>query len=228
MTVDHVISSRVRKLLALATSPNAHEAAAAAAMAQVLIERHRLQAWLEAEHSTTPDLDPITDGRDAPLAVGRRLRKWKVVLATTLADANGCVAYTLDQGHEQAIVVAGRERDRAAVAEVWHWLVARIEWLSATHGAGKDRAWHEAFRVGVVAAVAEKLAGVAEQVRGEFTEAALVRVDPAVASHRDSLDRFVRDHLRLGKGRGIRVDAAAWAHGWQAADGLDLRPGGRG
>ena len=34
--------ARVQKLLALASSQNVHEAASAAAMAQALIERHRL------------------------------------------------------------------------------------------------------------------------------------------------------------------------------------------
>ena len=48
MSTDAVLE-RVRKLLALATSPNLHEAAAAAAAAQALIERHRLGSLLEAQ-----------------------------------------------------------------------------------------------------------------------------------------------------------------------------------
>jgi hypothetical protein len=224
MSHDPTLLSRVRKLLALATSPNVHEASTAAAVAQTLIARHRLQKWLDAEQDALHDPDPITDARDTPLDAGKRLRPWKVVLANTLADANGCVAYTLDRGRDQAIVLVGRARDRAAVAELYTWLVARIEWLSATHGTGQDRQWHQAFRVGAVAAVGDKLLAATAEVRAEFSEAALVRVDPAAHAHQKALDTFVATQLKLGRGRGLRVDAQAWQQG-QAAGAALVLPG---
>ncbi len=214
--------SRVRKLLALATSPNPHEAAAAAARAQAIIEAHRLQAWLDAEDCQHSDPDPIVDARDTPLTRGRRIRKWKAALATVLAEANGCVAYTTPHGKEQAIVLVGRGRDRAAVAELWAWLVQRIEWLSATHGAGQTHKWHEAFRVGVVESVGQRLQHTRAEVRADLPPVALVRVDPIVAAHRDALQRFVSDHLALGRGRQLRVDADAWQRGRHAAADLEL------
>lgn len=226
MTADPALLSRVRKLLALAASPNVHEATTAAALAQTLIARHRLQGWLDAVEARE-DLDPITDARDTPLETSKRLRKWKVVLASALADANGCVAYTLARGKEEMIVLVGRARDRAAVLELWQWLVTRIELLSATHGAGQDRQWHEAFRIGCVDAVAEKLAGVAAEVRSELSEAALVRVDPVAQAEKDALERFVNAHMKFGKGRGIRVDAWAWAAGRDAAAALEIGAPGK-
>lgn len=222
MTLDHPMLERVRKLLSLATSPNVHEAASAAALAQTLIARHRLDAWIAAEQATAEDPDPITDGRDAPLEVGRRIRTWRVVLASALADVNGCVAYTADLGAERAIVLLGRSRDRAAVAELWTFLVKRIEWLSATHGAGQPRAWHDAFRVGAVQTIAERLAQVGAEVRAELSEAALVRLDPAVLAHQAALERFMADKLRLGKGRGVRVDPGAFEQGRAAGGEVDL------
>ncbi len=224
MTVDANLLSRVRKLLALTTSPNVHEATSAAALAQALIARHKLQGWLDADEAVSGDPDPITDARDQPLEISKRLRKWKVVLAAALADANGCMAYTLDRGADQAIVLIGRARDRAAVGELWSWLVARIAWLSATHGAGQDRQWHEAFRIGCVATVAEQLARVAGEVRAELGAAALMRVDPVVRAEREALERFAQERLKLAKGRGIRVDAAAWEAGRTAAETLDVAP----
>lgn len=215
----HDILERVRKLLSLATSPNVHEAASAAAMAQALVARHRLEQLLAAEQAASDDPDPITDGRDAPLEVARRLRTWKVVLASALARASGCVAYTAGRGAEQAILVVGRARDREAVATLWTFLVRRIEWLSATHGAGQPRSWHEAFRVGAVDTIAERLSGADEQARCSLGPAALVRVDPLVAAHRAALDRFVAG-MGLGRGRGLRVEADAWERG--RAAGADL------
>jgi len=223
---DHgAILDRVRKLLALATSPNAHEAAAAAELAQTLITRHRLQHYLDADAVAADEAEAIDDARDEPLDVARKPRSWKVALASTLAEANGCLAYTLDRGKERAIVLVGRAADRAVVLELWSWLVTRIEWLSATHGAGRDRKWHDAFRVGVVATIGERLAKVDAQVRGELTEGALVRLDPVLLARREALDRFVEQRLRLGRGRAITVDAHAYAEGRQAGATLDLGGG---
>ena len=214
--------ARVRKLLALAGSSNPHEAAVAAARAQALIEAHRLEGWLRAARDAAADPDPIVDARDTPLSRARRLRKWKVALAVTLAELNECAAYTLCAGQEEAIVLIGRGRDRAAVAELWGWLVTRIEWLSATHGAGKPHAWHEAFRIGVVDAVAQRLQVASDEVVASQASAALVRVDPARAAHREALARFVAERLGPSRGRALRVDAAAWRRGRRAAHDLAL------
>ncbi len=223
MATDSAVLDRVRKLLALAGSPNVHEAASAAAMAQTLIERHRLERWLQAAEAEAAD--PIEDGRDRPLDVARKIRKWKSVLAVTLAEANGCVAYTLDRGREQAIVVAGRAADREAVIALWGWLHKRVEWLSATHGAGRSRGWHDAFRVGVVDAVGERLRRVAGEVRGEQQPGALARLDPTALAQRDALERYVRENLQMARGRGIRVDARAWERGRAAGAELPLETG---
>lgn len=221
--MSEAVFDRVRKLLALATSPNAHEAAAATARAQALIARHRLEGWL-ADEARAQD-DPIDDDREHPLEAGKRLRKWKVALACTLADANGCLAYTLDRGADQAIVLVGRASDRAAVRELWDWSVRRIEWLSATHGVGRDKRWHEAFRIGVVDAFAERLQRVDAEAREELPDgAALAVIERRSAAHDDRLQRFVEDRLRLRPGRGIRVDARAWARGREAANELALPP----
>ncbi len=220
---------RVRKLLALATSDNPHEAALAASRAQALIETHRLQGWLDAERSVEQDPDPIVDARDEPLEVARKIRPWKSALASVLADANGCVAYTLqtstlDHPKAAAIALVGRARDRAAVTALWDWLVKRIEWLSATHGAKQSKKWHDAFRLGVVDAVAARLREATSQTRATLDATALVVVDPARAAHREALDRFVTDVLHLGPGRSLRVDADAWERGKRASSDLDLPP----
>ncbi|MEZ4410622.1 MAG: DUF2786 domain-containing protein [Polyangiales bacterium] len=213
---------RVRKLLALATSSNVHEAAAAAAQAQTLITRHRLQQWLDAERDATVDADPIADASDAPLEVARKLRPWKVALASALAEVNGCVAYTLDRGADAAIVLVGRARDRAAVEALWAWAVKRIEWLSATHGEGKSRAWHEAFRVGASDVLARRLDEANRAEREASTETALVIVDRASEAHRAALERFVSERLSLRSGRGMRVVASAYEKGRRAAEGMAL------
>lgn len=214
---DRNIQRRLAKLLALATSSNVHEAAAAAGRAQQLITEHRLQAWVAQTES-----DPIRDARDQPLTRAKRLRKWKSVLASSLADVNGCVAYTADSGGESAIVLVGRSRDREAVSALWEWLVPRIEWLSATHGAGQTKKWHEAFRIGAAVTVAERLAAGSQQAHAQIEASALVRVDASMQAHRDALEDFVSRRLGLRSGRGIRVDGTAFAAGRRSARDLEI------
>lgn len=221
MTPDKALD-RVRKLLALATSPNVHEAAAAAAQAQALITRHRLEGWLDAERAIADDPDPIADARDEPLDVARKQRPWKVVLASALADVNGCLAYTLERDADQAIVLVGRARDRAAVVTLWAWLLRRIEWLSATHGEGRPRRWHEAFRVGAVDAISQRLRATTAAEHDATEGTALAIIDRALEAERAALERFADEHLRPGRGRGLRVDAAAWKKGRAAGEALKL------
>lgn len=218
--------AKVRKLLALATSPNPHEAALAAARAQALVTRHRLEAWLAAERGVAEDPDPIVDARDAPLEYGRRVRKWKLALASALAQANGCIAYLRTTPDGEAIVLVGRGRDRVLVIELWQWLVRRIEWLSATHGAGRARRWHEGFRVGVVEAIATSLAEVEREQAASTSADALAVIEPHRAAERAALDAFVAANLGLGRGAPLRVDASAYRRGHAAAG--ELTQGERG
>jgi hypothetical protein len=220
------VMARVRKLLALAGSPNVHEAASAAAAAQALVARHRLEALLAAESAADDPADPITDGREAPLEAARRVRTWKVALAMGLAEANGCVAYTALVGDLTHLLLVGRAADRDAVASLWAWLVTRIEWLSATHGPGKPRHWHEAFRIGAAEVVVTRLGAVEADVQAELAAdrapATLVRLEPARAARAAAVDAFVERHLRLGRGRALRVDGRALERGRTAGNEVPL------
>ncbi len=153
------------------------------------------------------------------------MRPWKVALAGALADANRCAAYVLARADGEAIVLVGRARDRAAVLELWQWLLRRIEWLSATHGAQKSRKWHEAFRVGVVDAVAKRLAQAVSEVRESASASALVVIEPADVAHREALAAFIAENLGLASGRALSVNAAAYRRGGDASAELDVEGG---
>jgi hypothetical protein len=219
---DPAVLGRVRKLLALAGSPNVHEAASAAAAAQALVERHRLADLLSAEADVAAD--PVTDGRAAPLEAARRLRRWKIVLAAGLAEANACLAYTAAAGDETLLLLAGRDADRAAVAAIWEWLVQRLEWLSATHGPGRSRHWHEAFRIGAAEVIVARLAAVGAEEVATLPPAALVRVEPARQARAAAVDAFAEQHLHLGRGRSLRVDGRGLARGREAGAAMGLPP----
>lgn len=195
-----------------------HEAAAAAGKAQTLIATHRLAALLAAD----------VPGRSEPvgqeqLEASRRLRRWKTVLAAGLADANGCIAFTRHgEGRMQALVLVGRADDRAAFHAVWGWLVDTLTWLSASHGGGRGKRWHDDFRVGAALAVCARLAEAATAPTQDMAPEALVRLEPALASRAAALDRYAKQELRLRKGRALRVDPAAFEAGQAAGAALDL------
>ncbi len=217
------ILDRVRKLLALAASPNPNEAAAAARAAQALLDRHRIE---HVEPQT-----PFTDGREAPLEVGRRIRPWKRVLAAAIADANGAAAWVDGQRGRQSLCVVARPTDRAAVTALYDGLVRRIEWCSATTGEGRDRKWHEAFRIGVTDAIVPRLneadpSSMGWDVDGATAEAgALVRT--ARRRDRAELQFFLDQHFGPGQGRPLRVQARAYERGRDAGAKLPLEPIGR-
>ncbi|MDP2345512.1 MAG: DUF2786 domain-containing protein [Deltaproteobacteria bacterium] len=213
---------RVHKLLALAASSNVHEAAAAAAAAQALIARHQLDELLAAESASDDPADPITDGRAAPLESARRSRRWKVSLAAGLADLNGGVAWVAADDDATRLCFCGRESDRLAVAALFAWLSVRLEWLSATAGPGKGRAWHEAFRVGAAEAIIDRLAARETPAIDEAHRAALVRVEPMRVARAAAVDRFVDAHLRFGKGRQFSVDARGFERGRAAGGSFAL------
>lgn len=220
--MDDAILDRLRKLLALAGSPNPHEAALAASRAQALVTRHRLEAWLAAEAAEQADPDPITLGRDDPLEIARRTRKWKAYLASVLADANGCAAWIDGRGRQEAICLVGRARDRELVRALWEGLVKRVEWASATAGQGHDRAWHEAFRIGLAEQIGARLREGDAEASAELGSTALTVVDPARAAHERALDRFVDDHLGRGKHRSLLVDAHGLHAGREAGQRFEI------
>lgn len=217
MATPSDLLGRVKKLLALSTSANVHEAAAAAAAAQHLIARHQLEDLLAAEHAAVSDDDPIGDGATAPLEVSKRLRRYKVVLAQALADHSGGVAWSHEASDGTHLCFCGRESDRATVRELYQWLLRRIEWLSASTGPGRPRSWHEAFRIGAVDVIAARLSSPTP-----IGEAALARIEPLQAARKAAVTRFVDEHLRLGAGKGFRVDARGFARGKEVARTMNL------
>lgn len=212
---------RVRKLLALATSPNVHEAALAAARAQELIDRHRLQRLLDAEQEAE---EAIVAAREEPLAEARRIRKWKSVLAASLASLNGCLAYTEKRGKMTRIVLVGTEEDRAATVAMWEGLLKRVEWLSATHldGVGQDKRWHDAFRIGAVDTIVRRLREQQQQATASLETTALTVVQRGLTRRRERVRSFAEANLNLKPGRGVTVDAAAYSEGKAAGHQLRL------
>jgi hypothetical protein len=228
------VLDRVRKLLKLAESSNVHEAANAAARAQALMERHRIDA------AALDDAEPesIGDYPDEPLESSRRIPRWKLGLAATVARLGGCRVYLSGHGDRRAVILVGRADDAAAVRLLYAHLCRELDRLTRKLGHGRGRKWCTAFRLGAVATVVERLEQAqAEAHRAARAEArqqveagdrgALARIEHGLARLKEldaALDAWMRDNLdlRRRRPRTVRADADAYAQGRAAGHSVAL------
>jgi len=147
------VLQKVRRLRALATSSNVHEAAAAAAAADRLIQEHRLsEAELESAGGPCEAI-----GEDAtPLETfAGRVTQWKSLLGNVLAKHYGCASYLDQHGCTTTVRIIGRPSDIVAVRDMYAWLTLEIERLAAANARG--RAGKNAYRLGAVMGISRGL-----------------------------------------------------------------------
>lgn len=218
MTHDEALK-KVAKLLRLAESDNANEAALAAAMAQRLMDRHQLRA----DDLNGPDLgeepdEPIREF-EAPLdgEGAKRITTWRVRLAVAIAQRNRCRVFL--RSHATRLV--GRPSDAETVRYLFAYLSREVDRLAKRDAKGNGFAWTNNYRLGVVETIDTKLKEQEKTTRAEVRQeaaatssSALVRVDRSI-ERMDRLsratDEWVRVNMKLGRGRasseGYRHDA---------------------
>ncbi len=119
------VSERIRKLLSLATSDNANEAASAAAKAQALMQEHKLtQADVELADSDETAITEIAMGAEGFMA------DWKFALVSHVARAFFCEAIGLRVKRRRKVRIVGRREDAQTAVTVFTYLVKEIERLA--------------------------------------------------------------------------------------------------
>lgn len=225
------IIDKVRKLLKLAESPNANEAALAAAKAQQLVDEHNLSAALLALDGAeaVPD-EPIEDfeSKGAPLETSRRHPRWRTQLAGTIARANGCRIYI----NGEHIALVGRPSDADTVRYLFSYLAREVERLCAKEGVGCGTSWRNNFRLGVVYAIMEKLREererFAKDARSQASNGtALMRVNTALARvEQRGMDTaaWMKANLKLVSrgGGGHSYDRGALEAGKRAGNSIQI------
>jgi hypothetical protein len=207
------IVRRIRKLLALADSPEEAEARAAAAAAFRLMLKHNVQL---AEARATPR---YTTRQVGDVVVRRPKHEH---LLAGLLSRHFFVDVTLVPAFSVATLKPGRAVELAGTAEnvelaayVWDFLLGTGERLWRAHVRARGRVPRQRFLEGVVLGFRERLEGEAEAARQE----GLVWVgDPG-------LDDFVgvrHPHRRAGRRLAVQSDATL-AAGRAAGRGIVLR-----
>ena len=119
MPVDPKVASRIRKLLALATSPNPNESASAWASARRLMRRHGVTEE-EVAGSGAEFVEIFLGWRGFDSA-------WKFDLAAVAARARSCEALGLRAGRRRRVRVVGRRQDAEAAAELFRYLHRELD-----------------------------------------------------------------------------------------------------
>lgn len=209
------VVEKIKDLLRLAQSANVNEAGNAAAAAQRLMEKYKIdQAMLvETEDAETADEPPTSDL--LTMLDGSKVATWRSVLVHALARANQCKSFLLyrtDGVRGYKWMLVGRPRDAATMRYLYTYITREIDRLTEEASAerGKPgRTWCNNFRLGAANAVSNRLYEATKVARETAQEAsgggaALVRVNTALARIDDRWAATNAFYARMAKLHGLR------------------------
>jgi hypothetical protein len=211
-----MILDKIRKLRALATSSNVHEAAAAAAAAERLIQEHNLS---EAELQTEEDV-PVT--REDTATFGKHVANWQSNLLFHLGRAYQCSGFYARTGNGFVFRCYGRPQDIETLRYQYAFFTAEITRLAASQCKGQGRTYHNSFRLGAVKAIGEALKTANHDARKQATSSALVVVDQRADLAKATRDKENPD-LRNSSGGSSNINGQAYAAGQRAGANINQR-----
>lgn len=147
------IIDRVRKLRKLATSSNVHEAATAAAIADKLIQEHRLEeAAIEGDEHLSIEEDPEY------LDFGSRVNSWQWYLYTRLIAHYDVAGYASWRSGHRTLHMIGRKDDIEIARFQCVYFATEINRLAVLIAGGTGRSGLNSFRLGCVRGILEAIA----------------------------------------------------------------------
>jgi hypothetical protein len=216
----NAVIAKIKARRALATSANVHEAAAAAAQAEALLQKHRLdEAALEGSGEPTEGPHEATEPLDWHKG---HLAWWRVNLGSTLLRNHGCVDYVDTRGSRRCHIIVGRPSDVATVRYLYAWLTSEIGRLRDQH-LGMGRSWRNSFCLGAVDGISAAMKAAKAEARNAATSSALVAVD---RRDRDSRDLLARLHPKLRASSGGAGSRDNHAYGQGVVAGRNIHLGG--
>lgn len=181
MTNDSIIA-RIQKLMALAASPNEHEAAVAAGMAAKLMAQHGIEEAALAVDTAEDRAEAALHIEDVVLG-GLASASWRGRLAMAAAfPVNG---QTYRSGDSLRIVIeAGKV---AQARELYDLLVRQVDHWTGREAHGMGRAYANAYRLGMATTIYGRLEEATRLARTDARKqlaesgTALVVIDRALA-----------------------------------------------
>lgn len=180
MTANSTIIERVRRLLALSTSSNVNEAAAAANAAQKLMSKYAID-MLEVE-AAQPETRAAV-GTEVFEESGKAVM-WRNRITHALADANMCVMYTSRGEKTTKVMIVGTAENISVVRYMQQYLTHQVERLWAREARSADdagRAAGNAFRLGAAVVIADRVRSAKKEIEQETRGTSIVLVQNELA-----------------------------------------------
>jgi hypothetical protein len=193
--VDQLLITKIKKLLALATSSNENEASIAAEKASLLLAQYNLSL---ADLGT----DEKEEISETIIETTSRTVTWKIILLSGIADANNCDA--MRNNYTGNMFLVGSSTNLIVCQHLYQYLTQAIQ-RQAQSFQGKGRAYLNAFRVGCATRLRQRLlrqkedmkqSGIAGNGETPTTPAIVVR------SMFERNKHAIEDYLRQ---RGVKV-----------------------
>jgi hypothetical protein len=187
--IDRIVE-RIKKLLALSSSQNPHEAALAAAKAQELLFRHNLSMSMVEAALEGGSSGYVSDRFDSG-----GWMQWRLRLLSAVARNNFCRGVSYQGTRDVGIV--GEPHNVTVVKHLYAFLVREVLRLAdlevkEQHGLDEEesRAWKRSFYLGAVRTIAQRLATQRQRDISADPQAAalVVRKD-------QELDEAYREHF---------------------------------
>ena len=241
MTYEEAIR-KVGACLRLAQSPNANEAALAAAKAQDIMDRFNITAEVlkqEAGPAAEPD-EPVKYFSNEPvLTACQKDSLWSGSLAWHISKHYGCstIRHTTNNAGSRSWSLVGRPSDVQTTRYMIGLLAEEVRRLAKTHCLGYSREYAKSFKAGVVDTIARKLREqrktTEDAVRAEAGKGmALVKVNNAlatIAKKQEAVDKWIADHTGKGKmfekrraSSNVSVDYTAREHGREVGKSVSV------
>jgi hypothetical protein len=229
------LAEKIKKLLALGTSPNENEAAAAVAKAQSLMFAYNISLEDLIEHKASEVGERVTEIN--------MLVTWQTRLATTVASSSLCGIFVIDRARiiggrytvkrDRVVVFVGRDHDAELAELILSWLMGELNRLSNRYAENLVYDTPAARKVARRSWLEGTAATVAARLMEDFSARQSAAGGSALVVHRSAdiqayLAKKGLVHNRKATSSVRKQDWEAYAQGREAGKSVALRPGQRG
>lgn len=198
------------------------EAATSAALAQKLLDQHKLSI---ADISDYSEDEPIEESYVSSFS-GARSITWKENLIYGLAKNNDCVMFLRKGCGEVKYVLVGRKSDTQIVDYMFNVLVREIERICKVEmarvgGRGKD--WTNSFKVGAVQSIISNMNKSKTEIKSTATGQALIKIESRMTDVKKWVDSNL--NLKNKSASTININGSAYNSGMAAGNKITVNSG---
>jgi hypothetical protein len=152
---NKIIVNKIKKLLALSTSSNEHEAALASQRANELLIKHNLSL------TEIQGADDIVEFETTPVS---RIPSWKEILFSNIADYYFCRLFrTTEKNNKHAFLLIGKQTNIEIAKQMFEYLAATIDKMAKKQTYFKGRTSLNSYRHGIVSTLIRRFEEMKKQ-----------------------------------------------------------------